>query len=488
MATPSTSASGPAPAPAPASSAFPLTAAARFLRVSAFSSTRAFALAERRRTPRCRLSEVGGGDRSVAAGRSPGPRSFHGLVLSGNAEGAMQSLRRELSSGMHPLRENFVALVHVFAKNDLTTKGMEILAAMERQSIKSEADTFRPAKIQEAFGMRRCSKSLLQLGTLPCCTMAWLSFAQTAQASEGTNINMVYEVGELFELGIQLSYLLILLGLLGAGTFFVIRQVLVRRELDLSAKELQMQSLRRELSSGVHPLHGNFVALVHVFAKNDLATRCMEILATMERQSIKRELESSRRRMLLAAGAAVFLSWPNLAANAAEAKKGFLPVTDKKDGYSFLYPFGWQEVVVQGQDKVYKDVIEPLESVSVNTIPTSKQDIRELGPPDQVAEALIRKVLAAPTQKTKLIEAKENDVDGRTYYTFEFTAQAPNFTRHALGAIAIANGKFYTLTTGANERRWEKIKDRLHTVVDSFKIEVLQLVWFNGKCRKHGFY
>ncbi|BAT05047.1 Os08g0347500 [Oryza sativa Japonica Group] len=194
-------------------------------------------------------------------------------------------------------------------------------------------------------------------------------------------------------------------------------------------------------------------------------------------QSIKREAEErSRRRMLLAAGAAMFLSWPNPAAYAAEAKKGFLPVTDKKDGYSFLYPFGWQEVVVQGQDKVYKDVIEPLESVSVNTIPTSKQDIRELGPPDQVAEALIRKVLAAPTQKTKLIEAKENDVDGRTYYTFEFTAQAPNFTRHALGAIAIANGKFYTLTTGANERRWEKIKDRLHTVVDSFKIEAREQV------------
>ncbi|XP_006650259.2 psbP-like protein 1, chloroplastic isoform X3 [Oryza brachyantha] len=181
--------------------------------------------------------------------------------------------------------------------------------------------------------------------------------------------------------------------------------------------------------------------------------------------------ESSRRTMLLAAGATVFLSWPNPAAFAAEAKKGFLPVTDKKDGYSFLYPFGWQEVVVQGQDKVYKDVIEPLESVSVNTIPTNKQDIRDLGPPDQVAEALIRKVLAAPTQKTKLIEAKENNVDGRTYYTFEFTAQAPNFTRHALGAIAIANGKFYTLTTGANERRWDKMKDRLHTVVDSFKIE-----------------
>ncbi|KAL6589249.1 hypothetical protein ACP70R_050401 [Stipagrostis hirtigluma subsp. patula] len=154
------------------------------------------------------------------------------------------------------------------------------------------------------------------------------------------------------------------------------------------------------------------------------------------------EDEGSGRRQVLVAGgaaAAAFLSRPNPAAFAAEAKKGFLPVTDKKAGYSFLYPFGWQEVAVQGQDKVYKDVIEPLESVSINTISTSKQDIRELGPPDKVAEALIQKVLAPSTQKTKLIEAKENEVDGRAYYTFEFTAQAPNYTRHALGAIAIGN-------------------------------------------------
>ena len=31
-------------------------------------------------------------------------------------------------------------------------------------------------------------------------------------------------------------------------------------------------------------------------------------------------------------------------------------------------------------------------------------------------------------------------------------------------------GKFYTVTTGANERRWEKMKDKLHTVIDSFQI------------------
>nr|XP_011468316.1 PREDICTED: uncharacterized protein ycf37 isoform X3 [Fragaria vesca subsp. vesca] len=69
----------------------------------------------------------------------------------------------------------------------------------------------------------------------------WLISTPMAQSLEIIKTNVVYETGELFELGIQLSYLLLLLGFLGIGTFFVIRQVLVRRELDLSAKELQEQ-------------------------------------------------------------------------------------------------------------------------------------------------------------------------------------------------------------------------------------------------------
>ncbi|XP_058180292.1 tetratricopeptide repeat domain-containing protein PYG7, chloroplastic-like [Rhododendron vialii] len=81
----------------------------------------------------------------------------------------------------------------------------------------------------------------LSLVALSCGSISWLTSAQVVQASEYIKMNAVYEIGELFELGIQLSYLLILLGLLGVGTFFVIRQVLVRRELDLSAKELQEQ-------------------------------------------------------------------------------------------------------------------------------------------------------------------------------------------------------------------------------------------------------
>lgn len=83
---------------------------------------------------------------------------------------------------------------------------------------------------------------LLHLRALFCAVTPWFSSSQVAESSERLRTDMVYEIGELFELGIQLSYLLILLGLLGVGTFFVIRQVLVRRELDLSAKELQVNN------------------------------------------------------------------------------------------------------------------------------------------------------------------------------------------------------------------------------------------------------
>lgn len=41
-------------------------------------------------------------------------------------------------------------------------------------------------------------------------------------------------------------------------------------------------------------------------------------------------------------------------------------------------------MAVKGQDVVYKDVIEPLESVSVSLTPTDKADINEFGTPVEV--------------------------------------------------------------------------------------------------------
>ena len=61
-----------------------------------------------------------------------------------------------------------------------------------------------------------------------------------------------------------------------------------------------------------------------------------------------------------------------------------MPIKDPQDGYQFLSPFGWQEVAVKGQDIVYKDIIEPLESVSVSLTPTDKKDVSEFGSPAEV--------------------------------------------------------------------------------------------------------
>lgn len=34
----------------------------------------------------------------------------------------------------------------------------------------------------------------------------------------------------------------------------------------------------------------------------------------------------------------------------------------------------------------------------------------------------------------------QHNVEGKAYYTFEFIAQAPNYTRHALSTVCIGNG------------------------------------------------
>lgn len=44
----------------------------------------------------------------------------------------MQSLRRELSAGLRPLHETFIALIRLFGSRGHATRGLEILGAMEK--------------------------------------------------------------------------------------------------------------------------------------------------------------------------------------------------------------------------------------------------------------------------------------------------------------------------------------------------------------------
>lgn len=48
-----------------------------------------------------------------------------------------------------------------------------------------------------------------------------------------------------------------------------------------------------------------------------------------------------------------------------------------------------EQVSIDGQDVVFKDVIEPLESVSVGMVPTPKKDVAEYGDAKEVRFQLI---------------------------------------------------------------------------------------------------
>lgn len=67
-----------------------------------------------------------------------------------------------------------------------------------------------------------------------------MSFADAAHADSSGESDMIYaEIGAGIESSAQLLYLGALLGLVGIASFFVVRQILIRRELESAAKILQ---------------------------------------------------------------------------------------------------------------------------------------------------------------------------------------------------------------------------------------------------------
>mmetsp|Transcript_22202 Transcript_22202/g.41617 ORF Transcript_22202/g.41617 Transcript_22202/m.41617 type:complete len:247 (-) Transcript_22202:137-877(-) len=184
----------------------------------------------------------------------------------------------------------------------------------------------------------------------------------------------------------------------------------------------------------------------------------------------RNEMVGASRRSTINAG--VLSAAGLLAASKASAKgvKGFQTHRDTGDKYEFLYPFGWEEIYVKGTDILYKDIIEPLETASVTIIQTEKGSIKDYGDLADVTTSLAEKVLTPPGQEVKITEAKEKDIDGRAYYQFGFTAKNNRYTRHTLVSATIDKGKYYIFVTGANERRWGTMGDKLQKVVDSFKV------------------
>jgi len=196
------------------------------------------------------------------------------------------------------------------------------------------------------------------------------------------------------------------------------------------------------------------------------------------------EGRDSRRQVLTSVGAALTgiiasngafetVSPVGGAAMAAD----FAVVTDAKKGYVFAYPFGWQEVQVDGQEAVYKDVIESLESLSLTVTSTEKKSIDDFGTPVEAANLFLDKVLTSPatTNSYKLLESRESSLEGYKYYQLEYEQDIKDPSgrpkrRHAISTCVVGNEKLYLLTVGASDRRWGKMGDRLKKVANSLKL------------------
>ncbi|MQM14935.1 hypothetical protein Taro_047871 [Colocasia esculenta] len=148
----------------------------------------------------------------------------------------------------------------------------------------------------------------------------------------------------------------------------------------------------------------------------------------------------------------------------------FRAFVDFTDGYSYYYPSDWRDFDFIGCDSAFKDRNVALQHVRVSFIPTDKSDIRDLGPMEEVIPDLVKNVYAAPTQMPTIFDMQERNLDGKNYWTFEYELQSPNFGRTAFATIAIGNGRYYTLIVGANERRWRRVRNKLKTIADSFRM------------------
>ena len=155
-------------------------------------------------------------------------------------------------------------------------------------------------------------------------------------------------------------------------------------------------------------------------------------------------------------------------------------------------------------------MIEPLESVSLSILPTTRKTLADAGTPEEVAQALTQKSASATTQVGVVSasqartpaplqsggapshhrpDTQRKDDAGNVYYSFEFTSKARGIVRHAITTLAVVNGactescytcpaltppdaagKVFTLTTGSSERRWSKMAERLKMVSDSFSL------------------
>lgn len=212
------------------------------------------------------------------------------------------------------------------------------------------------------------------------------------------------------------------------------------------------------------------VAYPNELTRSATAFSCQNFFTCPEDIISDEENKSKRRLLLMGAGLLSANLLPASPLFAQEIPKNYDAFVDRIDGYSYVYPSDWTEFEFTGHDSGFKDRYLQLQNVRVRFIPTDKKDVHDLGPMEEVVSNLARHVYAAPNQVADILDMQEKSVDGKNYYTFEYILTSPNYSSASIATIAIANGRYYTLIVGANERRWKRVRNKLKVVADSFRI------------------
>ena len=142
--------------------------------------------------------------------------------------------------------------------------------------------------------------------------------------------------------------------------------------------------------------------------------------------------------------------------------------------YAFLYPTGWTRVAVtNGPQVVFHDLINSDETVSLVVSEVGTDDeLQQLGSAVAVGERLRRDVIApdGSGRDAQLVEAREREASGHTFYDLEYAVHLQDRDRHELATVVVDRGRLYTLATSTNESRWPKVKGLFERVVSSFTL------------------
>ena len=184
-----------------------------------------------------------------------------------------------------------------------------------------------------------------------------------------------------------------------------------------------------------------------------------------------------------------FSAWPRLLLHVAllaalglglgacsAAAAGLNSFSSPDGRYAFLYPTGWTRVQVSdGPQVVFHDLINSDETLSlVISDVTADRDVAGLGSAVAVGETL-RRVVIAPEgsgRAAELVEAREREQDGHTFYDLEYAVHLADRDRHELATVVSDRGRLYTFAASTNEVRWPKVKELFERVISSFTLQI----------------